>query len=273
METWEAYLAGRSGLIHAPTGVGKSYAAWLGSLIAWLDEHPDIATRPTTAVEPLRVLWITPLRALAHDTAATLRRPVDDLGLPWSVELRTGDTSAHRKARQRTHLPTALVTTPESLTLLLSYPETRQQFRTLRCVIVDEWHELLGTKRGVQIELALARLRTWQSDLRVWGLSATLGNLDQALAVLLGREEAATQSVGQTTASDRCDILATGGAQPASLISGATDKTIVIETLVPPNIERFPWAGHLGHKLLPAVVEKNSPGAHNACLHQYTGAV
>lgn len=230
---WDAYLTGESGLIHAPTGMGKSYAAWIGPLIEWMTAHPDRAAWRQEA-PPLTVLWITPLRALATDTTATLQAVIAELGLPWTVEKRTGDTGATVKSRQRSRPPTALVTTPESLSLLLSYPESAALFRHLRCVVVDEWHELLGSKRGVQTELCLARLRRRQPGLRVWGLSATLGNLDEALAVLMG---------------------APPHAPPGRLIAGEIDKEISIETLIPADIERFPWAGHLGVKLLPAVVE------------------
>lgn len=277
LETWNAYLAGQSGLIHAPTGMGKSFAAWLGPLIEWAMEHPEPQRWAAMAPEPLRVLWVTPLRALANDTANTLRAPVAELGLPWTVELRTGDTSSHVKQRQRTRLPSALVTTPESLSLLLSYPETRQQFRTLRSVVVDEWHELLGTKRGVQTELVLARLRTWTPGLRIWGLSATLGNLDQALDVLLGGDDPqisqifdgddpALQSSQASCRSSKDDPQSAQSAQiqrqttcahPRSiLISGEIEKEIRIDTLIPADIERFPWAGHLGAQLLPEVVRR-----------------
>src|SRR5690606_19722915 len=124
--------------------------------------------------EGIRVLWITPLRALAGDTVRALREAADDLVPHWTIELRSGDTSSHVKARQRKKLPSALVTTPESATILLSYPESAGAFRTLRCIVVDEWHELMGTKRGVQTELVLARLRALRPDVRTWGLSATL---------------------------------------------------------------------------------------------------
>ncbi|MGF1483376.1 MAG: ligase-associated DNA damage response DEXH box helicase [Opitutales bacterium] len=224
-QTWKAFRDGESGLIHAPTGLGKTLAAWGGPLLE------IIRSKPTEAV-PLKVLWITPLRALAGDTVQALQRPATELGLPVLVEKRTGDTSASAKKRQRQRYPTALVTTPESLSLLLSYPETRDAFATLEATVVDEWHELLGTKRGVQTELALARLRDWFPKLRTWGLSATLGNLDEALAVLLGSEQA-----------------------QGRLIRGRFDKKIVIETLLPSEMETFPWSGHLGLKLLDEVVE------------------
>lgn len=237
-EAWAAYAAGAHALIHAPTGTGKTYAAWLGPLIQWIDEHPDRDAWPLH-VPPLQALWITPLRALAGDTAENLLNAVVELGLPWSVELRTGDTSSTVKQRQRQLLPTALVTTPESLTVMLSYPESRSLFAHLKTVVVDEWHELLGSKRGVQTELALARLRRWHPKLRIWGLSATLGNLETALEVLVPPP---IQDAESSHAHD------------ARLISADIQKPIHIETLIPDNIENFPWAGHLGIKLLPEIV-------------------
>lgn len=238
LEAWDAYGRGASGLIHAPTGMGKSYAAWFGPLQTWMEAHPDADAWATLEAPPLTVLWITPLRALATDTTATLQTAVDELGLPWTVEKRTGDTSSSAKSRQRERAPTALVTTPESLSLLLSYPDCRQYFRHLQCVVVDEWHELLGTKRGIQTELALARLRRWQPGLRVWGLSATLGNLEQALAVLMG------------VPGEHDDERPT-----SRLIAGDVAKELWVDTLIPDNMERFPWAGHLGIRLLPEVAD------------------
>lgn len=229
-EVWRAYLDGECGLIHAATGSGKTHAAWFGPLLEWLAEGPRPGDRPATA-PPLRVLWITPLRALAADTEAALRAPLVDLGLPWTLDRRTGDSSAGTRARQRDRLPTALVTTPESLTLLLTRADAAQLFSHLRAVVVDEWHELLGSKRGVQTELALARLRRWCPDLRVWALSATLGNLDEALDTLLGTHPA-----------------------PARLVRGAVPRPLRIEALIPSRIDRFPWAGHLGLTMLPQVL-------------------
>ncbi|MFM1769595.1 MAG: hypothetical protein RJA22_2124 [Verrucomicrobiota bacterium] len=229
-EALAAFARGESGLVHAPTGVGKTLAAWLPPLAQWLEEHPDADAWPGTP-EPLRVLWLTPLRALAQDTLRSLREVTGGLELPWTIDARTGDTSGSRKSKQRERFPTALVTTPESLSLLLSYPETQAAFAGLRCVVVDEWHELMGSKRGVQTELALARLRRWCPGLRTWGLSATLGNLPEAMATLLGQ-----------------------GAPAGRLITSALPKTVAVETLLPDTMEKFPWAGHLGLKLLPAVI-------------------
>jgi ATP-dependent Lhr-like helicase len=224
-QAWHAYLKGGSGLIHAPTGNGKSLAALGGPLLEALNE------KQTTQAAPVRVLWITPLRALAADLEENLRNPVTALALAWTIERRTGDTSSAVRSRQRKRLPTLLITTPESLSLLLSYADTAAQLKQLHCVIVDEWHELLATKRGVQTELCLARLRKLSPQLRTWGLSATLGNLDQALAALLG-----------PTRSGR-------------VIAGEEPGSMTIRTLIPATIERFPWAGHLGLKLLPEVIE------------------
>jgi ATP-dependent Lhr-like helicase len=158
-DVWRAYLEGENVLIHAATGTGKTYAAWLGPVLEWLRDYPPAPRPRRLAAPPLRVLWITPLRALALDTEDALRAPVEDLGLPWTVESRTGDTPARIRARQRERLPTALVTTPESLSLLLTREDAASLFEHLELVVVDEWHELMASKRGVQTELALARLR------------------------------------------------------------------------------------------------------------------
>ncbi len=232
-EAWAASLAGESGLVHAPTGLGKTYAVWGGPVLEWLAENPNPARWPKQP-EPLRVLWLTPLRALANDSAESLRAPLTDLEMPWTVELRTGDTSSAARQKQRTRFPTALITTPESLSLLLSHADTREKFSALRHVIVDEWHELLSSKRGVQTELCLARLRRWVPGLRVWGLSATLGNLKQASHVLLG----------------------SSALEKARLISAHVSKKFSLKTLLPRDVERFPWSGHIGLNLLPAVIQQ-----------------
>ena len=239
-EVWDAYLAGQSGLIHSPTGTGKSYAAWLGPVIAWMAAHPPpYPQTKRTQAPPLQVLWITPLRALAADTAEALMAPLGDLALPWTVETRTGDTANSIRNRQRDRLPTALITTPESLSLLLARPNASELFQSLQAVVVDEWHELMATKRGVQTELGLARLRRWRPDLRLWGLSATLGNLDTALRTLLGNAD-----------------YTTGEIPSGRLVQGDMRKQIQFTSLIPTRIERFPWAGHLGLTLLPRVLEE-----------------
>lgn len=153
------------------------------------------------------------------------------MGLGWSVEARTGDTSSYRKAKLREKFPYCLVTTPESLSLLLTYADTRQKLSNLKCVIVDEWHELLGTKRGVQTELCLTRLRTWLPELRIWGLSATLGNLEDAAKPLMGSNQ-------------------------YRLVAANQNKQIEIKTLIPDEIESFPWSGHLGTKSVKRVAKQ-----------------
>lgn len=207
------------------------------------------------------MLWITPLRALAADTAAALGAPIDDLGLPWTVETRTGDTSARVKARQRRRLPSALITTPESLSLLISQPEAAELFADLRAVVVDEWHELLGSKRGVQTELALVRLRRWRPGLRTWGLSATLGNLDVALAALVG-VEGKRQVTGDLILPPifTSSGLPVSQSPPAQLVRGLVPKPIEVEAIIPARVERFPWAGHLGLALAEQVADVVAEG-------------
>ena len=228
-EVWRAYLAGESGLVHAATGTGKTLAIWMAPIIEALGEP----RRPS----PLRVLWITPLRALAADTAEALAQSAHELELGWTIETRTSDTPSAVRARQSRRLPTALLTTPESLSLLLSRDEAGEQFESLRLVVVDEWHELMGTKRGVQVELVLARLRQLRPDARIWGLSATIGNLDDARHALLGNE-----------------------ARASRVVRGVEPKRVVVDALIPPVVERFPWAGHLGTQMLPAVVNAIEEG-------------
>ena len=229
-QVWAAVKRGESGLLHASTGAGKTYAVWFAALDHFARSGPVAETtrkRPPPA-EPLTVLWITPMRALAADTARALQTPLDDLHIPWSVGLRTGDTGSSERARQNRRLPTTLITTPESLTLMLARADAQTALSTLRMVVVDEWHELLGNKRGVQLQLALARLRRWHPGLIVWGVSATLGNQSHAEQVLIPQ----------------------GGVS----VQGQSEKTLRVDTLLPPQIERFPWAGHIGLKMLPQVV-------------------
>jgi len=239
-EVWRGYLAGESALVHAATGTGKTYAAWLGPVLEWLRDYPTTSRRKA-APAPLRVLWVTPLRALAGDTEAALRAPVEDFNLPWTVESRTGDTSARVRARQRERLPTALVTTPESLTLLLTREDPAELFEHLELVVVDEWHELLASKRGVQTELALARLRRFRPSLRTLGLSATLGNLDVARDTLLGLDPTQCPRSGR-------------------LIRGQIPKALEVDALIPETMERFPWSGQMGLRMVPDVVRAIEDG-------------
>ena len=228
-ETWQRYLAGESGLLHTPTGSGKTLAAFGGPVLEALS-NPDVA-RPTAGEGP-RVLWVTPLRALATDTARALAQTASELGLGWTVALRTGDASARDKRLARQGKADVLVITPESLALLLSYADASSRFRALRAVVVDEWHELLGNKRGVLLQLCLARLRRLSPALRTWGLSATLGNLDEARDVLLPHRP------------------------QSALVAGARPRKVTLSTLLPERNGALPWAGHLGLSQLPRVYKR-----------------
>jgi ATP-dependent Lhr-like helicase len=231
-EVWTAVRRGQSGLLHASTGAGKTYAVWFAALNRFAQPAPlpadDKPRKRKSVAAPLQVLWITPMRALAADTARALEAPLLDLQIPWSVGLRTGDTSSSERARQGRRLPSALITTPESLTLLLTRADAASLFSTLKMVVVDEWHELIGNKRGVQLQLALARLRRFTPNLIVWGVSATLGNQRHAQQVLVGDSGISVQ--------------------------GKLNKQLIVDTLLPPTIDRFPWAGHMGLRMLPQVL-------------------
>ncbi|HBJ36363.1 MAG TPA: ligase-associated DNA damage response DEXH box helicase [Planctomycetaceae bacterium] len=237
-QSWRAYQAGQSGLIHSATGTGKTLAVWMGPILSWLMQNRDQRLWDAKKPPGPRVIWVTPLRALAGDTENSLRQPLDFLGLPWRLESRTGDSKQSLKAKQLKQLPTALITTPESLSLMLTHEHLQQQLSGLESVIVDEWHELLGTKRGVQTELVLARLRRLNPQLRVWGLSATLGNLHQALESLVGVGGIETDKDSQRS---------------ATIISGVKRKRVVFQSLLPEVIERFPWSGHIGTRMVPQV--------------------
>jgi ATP-dependent helicase Lhr and Lhr-like helicase len=224
---WAAYWSGQSGLLNASTGTGKTLAAWLGPVL----ESCGQADRPG-----IRVIWVTPLRALARDLERALLEPLQYFGSKWRVEQRTGDTSSARRARQKTRPPQALITTPESLSLLLTHADMSQALSHLDLLVVDEWHEFLGTKRGVQTELLASRLIALNPALRIWGLSATLPDLNGAMRALLGNTR-----TGQ-------------------IIRAPRTKRYEIDSLLPRSIERFPWGGHLGLKMLPQVLERLERG-------------
>lgn len=219
-DTWRACLAGHSGLLNAPTGSGKTYALLLPILLEGIGQP-----RPG-----LRAIWITPIRALTRDIQQAAQRATQGLGLDWTIAVRTGDTDSAERARQKKNPPQILITTPESLHLLLATKGYPQLLKDLRYVVADEWHELLGSKRGVQVELALSRLRALLPALRVWGISATIGNLTEARDVLLGP----------------------GG--PGLTLRADIHRPIEVRTILPQEIERFPWAGHLGLRLLPDIL-------------------
>jgi ATP-dependent helicase Lhr and Lhr-like helicase len=224
-EVWKAIAQRRSGLLHATTGSGKTYAVWLGALNAVLNQ------KALHAKNKLRIVWLTPMRALATDTLRALEEPIEQLNIQWRVAMRTGDTSSSERAKQNRQSPEALVTTPESLSLMLGASGCEDRLGAVDLVVVDEWHELMGNKRGVQTQLALARLKAFNPNLMVWGLSATLGNLREAMHVLHGDEN-------------------------GLLVQGSVPKKMVVDTLMPPSVERFPWAGHLGIRMREGVIKE-----------------
>ncbi|RZA16072.1 MAG: DEAD/DEAH box helicase, partial [Proteobacteria bacterium] len=221
---WDAVAQGESGLLQMPTGAGKTYAAFFGVL-------PKLGAN----LNGLLMLYITPLRALTRDLEKSIRLPCEEMDLPLIIETRTGDTKASVRAKQKKRLPHILLTTPESLALLLSYPEARDMFSTLKAVVVDEWHELMGSKRGTLLELNLARLRSFNPTLQSWALSATIHNSMEAAQAING--------------------LST---QPR-IISGERNRKISIRTLLPDGEDNLPWAGHLGLRMLPKVLKEMNP--------------
>ncbi len=234
-EVWAAMADGRSGLLHATTGSGKTYAVWFGALLRARSLGLLDASRATP---PLGVLWITPMRALAADTLRAIEAPLQQVAPHWSTGARSGDTPSAERAKQDRRFPTALVTTPESLSLMLTREKAAEELAGVHTVIVDEWHELMGNKRGVQVQLALARLKRWNPQLVVWGLSATLGNLQEAMNVLLPLPP------GE------------GGGEGGVLVQGALDKSLIIDTLIPQDPGHFSWGGHLGQQMQLPVVEE-----------------
>ena len=227
-ESWKAYLQGKNGLVNAPTGSGKTYALGLAILAEYLEN-----SNKRENIQGIQAIWITPIRALAKEIESALNTACAELDVPWKVAKRTGDTSAKERAAQKKNLPQILITTPESLQLLLATKGYEKMFKNLKCIVNDEWHELLGSKRAVQMELAQSRLKNVCSNLKIWGISATIGNMDEAMQVLLGSQFDESNAV---------------------LIKANIEKKIQLETLLPDEVEKFPWAGHLGIKMLEKVV-------------------
>lgn len=230
-KTWKAFLNGKHGLLNAPTGSGKTYALWVPIVLQYLKENPDYKTKHKKG---LKAIWITPLRALSVEIQQAAQRFADDLGTGLTVGIRTGDTSQSERAKQKRQMPDLLITTPESLMLLLASKGYDKTFKTLTAIVVDEWHELLGSKRGVQMELALSRLKTVSKDLRIWGISATIGNLEEAQDVLLGMDSEFRKN--------------------SILIKSAQKSKVEVRSIIPKKMETFPWRGHLGLHLLEEIV-------------------
>jgi ATP-dependent Lhr-like helicase len=231
LEAWNAYLEGYSGLVNAPTGSGKTYSLLMPIMLEFISRNPDYKKKKNNG---LQAIWITPIRALSKEIELSAQRLIDGLELPWKIGVRSGDTSVKERERQKTKPPELLITTPESLHLLLAQKNYPEFFKNLRVLVADEWHELIGSKRGVQTELALSRLKGVCCDLKVWGISATIGNMDQALEALLGSYYA--------TKNYR-------------VIKADIRKQVEVVSVLPDSLERMPWAGHLGIQLLQKVIE------------------
>ncbi|WP_153799489.1 ligase-associated DNA damage response DEXH box helicase [Foetidibacter luteolus] len=232
-QAWQQIINGGSGLVNAPTGCGKTFSVFLGSILQFINHHPkDYKAR---AKNGLQLLWVTPLRALAKDIGRAMEEVINDLGMQWKVGIRNGDTDTAERQKQKRNMPEALIITPESLHLLIGQKGYHDVFTTLAVVAVDEWHELLGSKRGVQVELALSRITGINPRLSLWGISATIGNLQQAAEVLLAP-------------------LPKEAAKHIKIIRANIHKQTSIFSIIPEEIEKFPWAGHLGIKLANEVV-------------------
>lgn len=230
-DTWRAFLQGKHGLLNAPTGSGKTYALWFPIVLQYIKTNPQYRTKHKKG---LKAVWITPLRALSEEIRQSAERVSSDLGTQMTVGIRTGDTSTKARAAMKKQMPDLLITTPESLQLLLASKGYDKVFKNCSAIVVDEWHELLGTKRGVQMELALSRLRSVSKQLRIWGISATIGNLEQARDVLLGPTSDALEN--------------------SIMIRANLKKKITVRSIIPKEMETFPWRGHLGIRLLEDVV-------------------
>jgi len=236
-ETWTAFLQGKNGLLNAPTGSGKTYALWIPIVLDYIKNNPDYETKHKPG---LKAIWITPLRALSVEIKQAAERVVNDLGAQMTVGIRSGDTTNAERAKQSRKMPDLLITTPESLQLLLASKGYDKTFKDCRAIVIDEWHELLGTKRGVQMELALSRLKTVAPNMRIWGISATIGNLQQAKEVLLGMGSEAYEN--------------------SILIHANIDKKIKVLSIIPEKMEAYPWRGHMGLHLIDeaaAIVKKS----------------
>lgn len=233
LEAWKAYLRGENGLIHVSTGFGKTYAGVLAALA-------DLSLEEQKA-PGIHILYISPLRALSADIIKSIQLPIYEMKLPYTVEGRTGDTSASQRAKQKKNPPSILVTTPESFNLLLVSEEYREALKKCRLVVIDEWHELMGNKRGVQVQLCLAHLKKIAPKLRIWGLSATVGNPELAGRVLNG------------------NVL-----KNFVFITEKVSKEIEVQTLLPDEIDSFPWSGHLGLAMLEKVI--NHVDIKQSCL-------
>jgi ATP-dependent Lhr-like helicase len=320
-EAWQHIINGKSGLVNAPTGMGKTFSVFLGTLIQFINQHPKNYAAKTK--NGLQLIWVTPLRALAKDIGRAMEEVISELEMAWKVGIRNGDTSLSERQKQKRAMPEVLIITPESLHLLLGQKGYKDVFQTLKIIAVDEWHELIGSKRGVQVELALSRIigllapirlppigeatnpqgplkqetlnnaedsntsrdvsagkapstgGGWGEALSIWGISATIGNLDQAKEVLLAPLSLLLKSSNKATLNTQAHFkqktsysnktsqisepLSAGQAPSigggwGEAVRSNLQKRIEIESIIPDEIEKYPWAGHLGIKLAERVL-------------------
>ena len=231
-QTWERYHNNFSGMVVAPTGFGKTFSVFLAVVIDYLN-HPNKYKKG------LKLIWISPLRSLAKDLAKAMSIAVEEIGLDWEVAVRNGDTPTNIRRKQERLMPDVLLTTPETLHLLFSQKKNSKWFKNVKCIAVDEWHELLGSKRGVLTEIAIARIRDLSPKTAIWGISATIGNLEEAKDVLIPYQELKT-----------------------TMIRAKEKKKIQITSLLPDKVEELSWAGHLGKqmssKIIPIIYENTT---------------
>ena len=237
-QTWQHISNKKSGLVNAPTGCGKTYSVFIGAVIDFINQYPD--DYQNKKKNGLQLLWITPLRALAKDIGRAMEEVISELGMQWQIAIRNGDTPVSERQKQKKQMPEVLIITPESLHLLLAQKNNAEIFESLKIIAVDEWHELLGSKRGVQVELAISRIVNMKGNLQssifnnqcsVWGISATIGNLEQAKEVLLSSLD-----------------------EEGMIVKAIMNKKIKVIPIIPDEIEKYPWAGHLGIKLVEKVI-------------------
>ena len=206
----EQGLAAHSALLISPTGGGKTLSGFLATLQELASPH---------AHDGIHTLYISPLKALAVDIARNLEGPVAEMGLPITIETRTGDTPQSKRLRIRTHPPDILITTPEQISLMVADGAAAHLLRNLRCVIIDELHALVTSKRGVHLSLALTRVRTHAPSARIFGLSATVADPDALRA-----------------------WLAPAGQPPVALVTGTPGTPAKVSILA--SVTRVPWSGH-----------------------------
>ncbi|MFT7049837.1 MAG: ATP-dependent Lhr-like helicase [Psychroserpens sp.] len=231
-QTWAKYHNGYSGMVVAPTGFGKTFSVFLAVVIDYLNY-------PEKYKKGLKLLWVSPLRSLAKDLAKAMSIAVEEIGLDWEVAVRNGDTPTNVRRKQERLMPDVLIVTPETIHLLFSQKNNSRWFKHVNCITVDEWHELLGNKRGILVELAMARLLKISVGIKIWGITATIGNLEEAGQVLIPYSDLKTV-----------------------MITAKEKKKIKVVTVLPDEVEVLPWAGHLGKsmasKIIPIIHDNNT---------------